>query len=64
MEGDGGDPQSPIHRLHHLPLLPTWVMVRVRYGDHNPRGQTASACYGHYVGGPPHNLTVPVQGIQ
>ena len=26
MEGGGGDSQLPLHRLHNLPQLPSWVL--------------------------------------
>ena len=64
MEGGGGDLQSLIHHLHHLPRLPPWVTGGTRYGYRNPRGQTASVGYVHEVGGPPRNLPGPAQVIQ
>ena len=64
MEGVGFDSQSPLHRLHHLPRLPPWILGGSRYGDHHSRGQTATSGYGHEGGGPPHNLPGPAQGVR
>ena len=36
VEGGGGDYQSPLHRLHHLPQLPPWIPVGSKYGDRHP----------------------------
>ena len=40
VEGSGGDTQLLLHRLHHLPRLPPWVLGGMQYGDRNPQGQT------------------------
>ena len=51
VEGSSGDYQLLLHRLHHLPRLPSWVTGGSRYGDRHPRGQNASSVNGHEGGG-------------
>ena len=64
VEGGGGDSQSPLHRLHHLRRLSSWVPVGSRYGYRHPRGQTALAGYVHDGGGTSRDLSAPAPGVR
>ena len=64
VEGGGGDTQSLLHHLHHLPRLPPWVPGKTRYRELNPLGKTASVGFGHEGSGPPCDIPETAQGIQ
>ena len=63
VECGGGDSQLPLHRIHHLPQLPTWIPVGSRHGDRHPRGQSAPAGHVHEGGGPSCDHPGPAQNI-
>ena len=64
VEDSGGDHQPPHQHLNHLPQRATWVMGRLRDGDHLPQVQTDSAGNGHEVGRLVCDIYGPAQGVQ
>ena len=62
VEGSGGDFKSPVHGLHHLPQLPSWVSGRLRHRYRHPLGQDASEVICLEGGGRVHDLSGTAQG--
>ena len=60
--GDG-DPQFPLHPLHHLPQLPPWFSGGLLHRYCLLRGQTDTLFNGHEAGGLVRNISGPAQDV-